>query len=178
MASSALPKTSAKTIQPIAIALTNSASEGGAPYSLRRASLPVELLPGGRLIIGRWIVVGAGCRIGRSDRRQRENEARGESRKQALGDRCHCFSQAWNRASLQGSESSGRCSFMQALIRPWPGGTWLQKRAMSGLHAPSTARAAGFTLCAIAAGAESSKTTPMITNLFFMVCLLHFSSWV
>src|SRR6516162_2391884 len=172
MASSALPKTSAKTIQPIAIALTNSASEGGAPYSLRRARPPVELLPGGRLIVG------AGCRIGRSDQRQRENEAHGESREQTLGDRCHCFSQAWNSASLQGSESSGRCSFMQALIRPWPGGTWLQKRAMSGLHAPSTARAAGFTLCAIAAGAESSKTTPMITNLFFMVCLLHFSSWV
>jgi hypothetical protein len=46
---------------------------------------------------------------------------------------------------------------------------------MSGLHAPSTARAAGFTLCAIAAGAESSKTAPIITNFLFMVCLLQVS---
>ncbi len=52
------------------------------------------------------------------------------------------FSQAWKRASLQGSESSGRCAFMQALMRPFPGGTSAQKRAMSGLQAPSTARAA------------------------------------
>ena len=30
----------------------------------------------------------------------------------------HCRSQAWKSPSLQGSESSRRCSFMQALIRP------------------------------------------------------------
>src|SRR5208282_975833 len=63
--------------------------------------------------------------------------------------------------------------FSQALIRPWPGGTWLQKCAISGLHAPSTALAAGLTFCAIAPDVESSKMAPIMTNFFFsMVCPL------
>ena len=45
---------------------------------------------------------------------------------------------------------------MQALIRPSPGGTWLQKRAISGLHAWRTARAPGR-ICAIAPDAESKQ---------------------
>lgn len=54
---------------------------------------------------------------------------------------------------------------MHALMRPWPGGTWLQKRAMSGLHACRTARAPGR-ICAIAPEVESNKIVPIITHLF------------
>jgi hypothetical protein len=35
----------------------------------------------------------------------------------------HSRNQAWKSASLQGSESSRMCSFMQALTRPCPGAT-------------------------------------------------------
>ena len=60
--------------------------------------------------------------------------------------------QAWNTASLQGGESSRTCRFIQPFIRPPPGDTWLQYRAISGLHACNTA------LCAIAPEVESNKT--------------------
>jgi hypothetical protein len=46
-------------------------------------------------------------------------------------------------------------SFMQALMRPPPGWTWLQNRAMSGLQARKTALAAGF--CAMAVDADSNR---------------------
>jgi hypothetical protein len=47
-----------------------------------------------------------------------------------------------------------------------PALTWLQKCAMSGLHAWRTARAPGR-ICAIAADVESSKTAPIVTTFFF-----------
>jgi len=70
-------------------------------------------------------------RCGRTKQRQRDDKARqcrpgatqGRCRPEAPEERSHCFSQAWKSPSLQGSESSWRCSFMQALIRPSPGGT-------------------------------------------------------
>jgi hypothetical protein len=54
---------------------------------------------------------------------------------------------------------------MQALMRPWPGGTWLQNCLISGLQACKTARAPGR-ICAIAPGVESNKIVPIITALF------------
>ena len=54
---------------------------------------------------------------------------------------------------------------MQALIRPWPGATWLQNRAISGLHARSTARAAGF--CAMTLDADSNKTVAITKSFPF-----------
>jgi hypothetical protein len=48
------------------------------------------------------------------------------------------------------------------------GGTWLQNRLISGLHAPKIALAAGFT-CAAAVDAVSSRIAPDSTNLFDMM---------
>src|SRR5262249_30379914 len=62
--------------------------------------------------------------------------------------------------SLQGSESSRRCSFMHVLMRPPPGLTSLQKALISGLHAPKIARAAPP--CAIALVTENNKIAPAI----------------
>src|ERR1700740_282306 len=57
---------------------------------------------------------------------------------------------------------------MQALIRPWPGGTWLQKRAISGLHACRTTRAPGR-ICAIAPEVHSNKTAPAASTFFVIM---------
>ena len=67
----------------------------------------------------------------------------------------HSRSQAWNSASLQGSESSRMCAFMQALMRPCPGATSLQNCLISGLHALAAAIAPGR-ICAIAPDAENN----------------------
>jgi hypothetical protein len=56
---------------------------------------------------------------------------------------------------------------MQALIRPWPGGTWLQKRAMSGLQACRIARAPGR-IYAIAADVDSNKMAPAARAFVFV----------
>src|SRR5215471_8858179 len=87
----------------------------------------------------------------------------------------HCRSQAWNRASLQGSESSATWAFMQALMRPCPGGTSPQKRRISGLHALAASIAPGR-IWASAADAESNKMAPMIRTCFCIVYDLARSS--
>ena len=66
----------------------------------------------------------------------------------------HSRSQAWNSASLQGSESSRRCAFIHSLIRPCPGVTSPQSRAISGLQALAASIALGG-ICAIAPKIES-----------------------
>jgi hypothetical protein len=87
---------------------------------------------------------------------------------QYLRSNHHCRSQAWNRASLQGSESSAMWSFMQALMRPCPGGTSPQNCLMSGLHALAAAIAPGR-ICAIAPDAESSKMAQIVRTRFIIV---------
>jgi hypothetical protein len=66
---------------------------------------------------------------------------------------------------------------MQALIRPWPGWTWLQNRAMSGLHALRTACAPGR-ICAIAFGVESNKTAPVVAMSIFDNMIYPPSPWL
>ena len=61
---------------------------------------------------------------------------------------------------------------MQDLIRPWPGGTRLQKRAISGLNAFKTACAPGR-ICAIAPDVASSKTAPATGTVFFNIVSAH-----
>ena len=83
----------------------------------------------------------------------------------------HSRSQAWNSASLQGSESSRMCAFMQALMRPCPGVTSLQNCLMSGLHVFAAAIAPGR-ICAIAPDAENNKMAHMMRTGFSIVPLL------
>src|SRR5262249_3635225 len=60
------------------------------------------------------------------------------------------------------------CSFMQALIRPWPGGTWLQNRAMSGLQALRTA-CAPRRICAITEDVESNRVAAVTSTFIFNI---------
>jgi len=80
----------------------------------------------------------------------------------------HSRSQAWNSASLQGSESSRMCAFMQAFMRPCPGATSPQNCLISGLHALAAAIAPGR-ICAIAPDAESSKMAQMLRTRLSIV---------
>jgi hypothetical protein len=84
----------------------------------------------------------------------------------------HCRSQAWKSASLQGSESSRMCAFMQDLMRPCPGATSLQNCLISGLHALAAAIAPDR-ICAIAPEVESNKMAQMIRT-FCDIVPLHF----
>ena len=85
----------------------------------------------------------------------------------------HSRSQAWNSASLQGSESSRMCAFMQALMRPCPGATSLQNCLISGLHAFAAAIAPGR-ICATAPDAENNKMAQMVRTRF-SICPPSFS---